>query len=100
MAHPPPPTSVDEQPVIEIPYTLQGAEVAPPEGLTRATLAKGLLWMFAGTILVGLLIFAFSHFLTLQTSEVAGILRDILTVEAPIVTIGVAFYLGSDARRH
>jgi hypothetical protein len=87
--------------IVEIPYTLQGAEVvAPPEGLTRATLGKRLLWVFAGTIFLGLLIFAFSNFLGLEPSDVTGVLRDVLTVEAPIVTIGIAFYLGSDAKRH
>jgi len=78
-------------------YNLRGVQEAPPEGLTRANLAKGLLVVFAGTVFMGMLIFAFSHYLKLQTDNVINLIRDILTVETPIVTISIAFYLGSDA---
>jgi len=83
---------------VEVRYGLKGLKEVPPEGLTRASLAKGLMWLFGGTVLAGLIIFAFSVRLGLQPDDVASILRDVLTVETPIVTIGIAFYLGSDAR--
>ena len=85
-------------PVAHPNYNVRGVLEVPPEGLTRASLAKGLLWLFSVTIGVGLVIFAFSSILGLQTDAVTSAVRDILAVEAPVVTMGIAFYLGSDAR--